>query len=174
MACFRLYCGMMKIEIVGAGVLQEVAEPVTEFDDNLAILADEMRKSMKRASGVGLAAPQVGVGKRLFVTAAPDDEFRVFVNPEILGTSVDEVWMEEGCLSVPGIYSSVKRPKKIAIQAQDLEGNFFKMKLSGFLARVFQHENDHLNGVLFIDHLDSDVLASYEKKINKLKRRSKG
>ncbi len=163
----------MKIKTVGAEVLYKVAEPITEFDDNLIDLVDDMRKSLKRASGVGLAAPQVGVSKRLFVTAAPNDDFRVFVNPEIIETSVEEVLMEEGCLSVPGIYSSVKRPKTISIQAQDLNGKYFKMKLSGYLARISQHENDHLNGVLFIDHLDSDVLASYEKKINKLKKRSK-
>ncbi len=133
-----------------AKILREKASRVEKIDQNILELVRRMRKIMKEAEGIGLAAPQIGVPLQLFV-AELNNKFYAFANPEILKLSDQKEEMDEGCLSLPGIYGPVERAKKIVIQATNLEGKKVKIKAWGLLARVFQHEIDHLNGVLFID-----------------------
>ena len=159
----------MDIYTLGEDVLREKAQRVTVFDNALAIFVDAMFDTMEEADGIGLAAPQVGVPKRLFVvdTRKPGEKL-VFINPEIIGTSQEQGLHEEGCLSIPGMYYDILRPLQVSIQAQDISGKSFVTHASGLLARVIQHENDHLNGVLFIDRMDEEarakLVASYEKR----------
>ena len=159
---------MLDIMKIGEEVLREKCTPVTEFDDGLRILIQAMYETMEEADGIGLAAPQVGVDKRFFVVGLPDGTKKEFINPQITGTSVETSPYEEGCLSLPNVYHEVIRPSKVIVSAQDMNGNPFTLKASGLMARVIQHEYDHLDGVLFIDHLSeeekSKVVRAYEKK----------
>ena len=145
---------MMKIVTVGDDVLRQKAAAVPEVDEETRRFALSMIETMQQGDGIGLAAPQVGVTKRLFVCHVRGDEPRVFINPEIIGTSLELVEYEEGCLSIPGGYANVTRPDTISVQAQNEEGKRFTLEASGLLSRVIQHEMDHLKGVLFIDHLE--------------------
>jgi peptide deformylase len=147
----------MEIMQLGSAVLREKSVVVTEFNDELWDLAEKMFEAMLNGNGVGLAAPQVGVLKRLFVVCLTDGERQVFVNPNILETSVETVVKEEGCLSIRGIYHDVERPAKVRVQAQGLDGKAFTLDAEGSLARVIQHENDHLDGVLYIDRIDAQA-----------------
>lgn len=162
---------MLDIYTLGDEVLREKCEKVTTFDNALSILVDAMFDTMEEADGIGLAAPQIGVTKRMFVvdTRFPNERL-VFINPEIIGTGEKLVPHEEGCLSIPGMYSNIIRPETIKVQAQDLKGKSFVLEASGLLARVIQHENDHLNGVLFIDRMDE---VSREKLVSEYNRRNK-
>jgi peptide deformylase len=137
--------------------LREQAKPVTEFDDELGRLLEDMAETMYAAPGVGLAAPQIGVAKRIFLVDIATGEnvpsdLRVFINPEIVETT-GEVCNEEGCLSFPGIHEEVWRAERIKVRAQDAKGAPFELEADGFLAVAVQHENDHLNGKLMVDHL---------------------
>ncbi len=140
-------------------ILRTVCDPVVEFDDNLAELVGEMIDTMKdpKAPGIGIAAPQVGVNARVFIVTLGIEKKKekdyVMVNPEVLSKSEDLAVAEEGCLSLPGVYGNVLRPTAIKVKYQDLKGNWCEMKLRDLDARVFLHELDHLNGVLFIDKL---------------------
>ncbi len=168
---------MLEIYKLGEDVLTEPTEKVTQFDSALKMLVDAMFETMDEAEGVGLAAPQVGVSKRIFVvdTHRGENERIAFINPEILETSPDLVHYEEGCLSVPGVYHDVMRPSHVNIHAQDVNGKAFTIKAEGLLARVIQHENDHLYGKLFIDRLDQDehdlMVRVYERKNRTKKKR---
>jgi peptide deformylase len=147
---------MLKIRIIGEQVLRESAEEVTEFDEKLKLLSDEMIEIMHASDGIGLAAPQVGISKRLLVTdispVEKDSEPMVFINPVIL-ESTGEIILEEGCLSIPGVREEVARPEEILLKYQTVEGREKSDKFEGWMARVLQHEVDHLDGVLFIDYL---------------------
>jgi peptide deformylase len=146
-------------------VLRQISKPVETFDDELKTLVADMFDTMYDAPGIGLAAVQVGVPIRLLVIdlqepAKPEDpegkpvrDPRVFINPEILWHSDHDVPYTEGCLSVPEQYAEVMRPDKIRARWRDVEGNSFEEEIDGLLAVCLQHEMDHLNGVLFIDHL---------------------
>ena len=142
----------------GDPILNKVCRPVTKFDDRLATLLDDMRETMIAADGIGLAGPQVGMLRRLFVvldtTDAPEEipedyeyKFIDFVNPEILAVSEEEETSYEGCLSFPGHNGAVTRPEAIKVRAQDRNGEWFELEADGLLARCIQHENDHLDGV---------------------------
>jgi peptide deformylase len=144
---------MMEIVTYGDPVLEKKAEAVTEFDAKLVKLVDEMLVAMESDKGVGLAAPQVGLSLRVFVTEVDGDKKRVFVNPEIVATSLELVEYEEGCLSFPGLFFMVKRPASLRIQAFNEKGKPFTLEAEEFLARVILHENDHLDGKLFIDRI---------------------
>lgn len=139
---------------------------VPDINGYVAALVSEMFEAMGEARGVGLAAVQVGKLLRIFVTRAQGDGPRVFINPDILETSIEVVPMEEGCLSIPGLYTDVMRPSSVRIQAWNLKGRPFSLTADGYLARVIQHEYDHLNGILFLDRIDSKkkqrLLAGYE------------
>ena len=163
---------MLEILTLGNDVLRKKCTSVVDFDKKLEDLVVAMLDSMHSSDGIGLAGPQVGVEKRLFVCHVPDDEPRVFINPDIIGTSQEISPYEEGCLSIPGVYSEVMRPRAITVQAWSLEGKPFKMDAEGILARVIQHEMDHLKGVLFIDHLTEKkrmrIVSQYEKRMSKV------
>lgn len=169
---------ILKLAYYGDPVLRKKAAPVTEITDEIKKLVEEMTETMVERKGVGLAAPQVGQSLALFVTQFPtemeEDKWvpgptEVFINPKILDVS-DNTWeYSEGCLSIPGIYEDVIRPHKIRIRAQNLQGEVFEREIEGYNARVCLHENDHLNGVLFIDRLDPKVKKSLEPKLRKLR-----
>jgi peptide deformylase len=143
------------IRVFGDPVLKQRAAEVTDLDGKLAKLAQDMIDTMYGAPGAGLAAPQVGVQKRIFVYDAGEGA-RVIVNPAIVES--DGEWTyEEGCLSVPGLYWHITRPKVVHLTGFDLEGNEVSIEADEFEARVFQHEMDHLNGTLLIERLDPDT-----------------
>jgi peptide deformylase len=147
-----------KLRYYGDPILREVCQPVTEFDDRLAEEAKEMIETMHRERGIGLAAPQVGMSKRLIVvvrmkdTEDVDAEAFALVNPEIIEKSKQTWEYEEGCLCIPGVVGKVVRPEDVVVRYQDLEGNELTIDANGMLARVLQHEIDHLNGRLFVDY----------------------
>jgi peptide deformylase len=149
--------------------LRQKAGPVKNINDELRKTAAEMIESMRKEKGVGLAGPQIGLLKRIFVTHAEGDSPRVFINPTIIWTSQEQVKYEEGCLSVPGIWADVIRPESVKIQAWNENGRVFTLEASGVLARVIQHEYDHLEGILFIDRLPD---AKKEKVLAKLQKQN--
>ncbi|MBO4330028.1 MAG: peptide deformylase [Rhodocyclaceae bacterium] len=134
--------------------LHQSATPVTEFTAQLKQLAEDMTETMYAAPGVGLAAPQVNVHKRLVVIDVSEDKnaLMVLVNPQILAQEGTQEY-EEGCLSVPGVYSKITRAARVRVQAQDLEGKPFEVEADGLLAVCLQHEIDHLDGKVFVDYL---------------------
>jgi peptide deformylase len=152
--------------------LRKSSAPVKDFTPWLKRVAARMFELMREARGVGLAAPQVGLNLRMFVInptgEAPADT--VYVNP-ILSEAEDEEDGEEGCLSLPGINIDVMRSKKLRIQAQDLDGNSFEQVESGYIARIWQHENDHLNGTLLLDRMGPVAKMTQRKKIKELEAR---
>lgn len=131
-------------------VLRQKSKEVTEFNQGLSILVRDMRKIMKKNNGIGLAAIQVGIPQRVIICEV-NDKFYSFINPVLIKVSPSTSFMEEGCLSLPGILGDVERPEKIVIRAMNLRGKTKKIKAFGLLARVIQHEMDHLDGILFID-----------------------
>ncbi len=145
---------MLEIITYPAKILRTVARPVVVFDDNLANLAANMAEAMLAADGVGLAAVQVDQDLSLFVKREKDKDYKVFVNPKITYYSSDKEMSEEGCLSIPGVFGILPRSKKIHLKYQDLAGKTHKETIKGFAAIVCQHEVDHLNGVLFVDHVN--------------------
>ncbi|MGE0327940.1 MAG: peptide deformylase [Polyangiaceae bacterium] len=155
--------------------LREVGQPVTVFDDELRQLVEDMAETMYDAPGVGLAATQIGVAKRLFVIdIAGEDEpsdLKVFINPEILELDGTQVW-EEGCLSFPGATEEVKRAEVVKVRAQDEFGETFELEADGLMAVAIQHENDHLDGVLMIDKLNAIKKRLFSRKLNKAKQAS--
>jgi peptide deformylase len=148
-------------------ILRQKSKPVKDINDELRKTAAEMIEIMHKDRGVGLAGAQVGLLKRIFVTHAEGDKPRVFINPSLVWTSQEQISYEEGCLSVPGLWAEVVRPEKIKVQAWSENGRAFTLEASGVLARVIQHEYDHLEGKLFIDRLDE---AKREKLLSKLKK----
>jgi peptide deformylase len=144
------------IRVYGDPVLRQRAREVTEIDGRLATLVDDMVETMYAAPGVGLAAPQVGIQKRVFVYDLGDgDGPKVVVNPTV-SESRGEWTYEEGCLSVPGLSWPIVRPKEVHLTGWDLQGNEVSIEADEFDARVFQHEVDHLDGVLLVERLDDD------------------
>jgi len=132
-------------------------EPVTDFGPELQALVDDMAETMYAAPGVGLAATQLGIAKQVFLIdiATGDDEpsdLRVFINPEILEASGEVCW-EEGCLSFPGVHEEIDRAERVKVRARDRDGKVFELEADGLLAVAIQHENDHLEGKLMVDHL---------------------
>ncbi len=157
----------------GAPGLETPSKPVKAFDDKLQELVTDMFESMYAASGVGLAAPQIGVALRLAVidvSLGKNPEAKlVCANPDIIALE-GEQREEEGCLSVPGFRGYVMRPQYVTVRAQDASGKEFEMRGEGLLARAFCHEIDHLNGVLFIQHLSMLKRDLIKRKIRKLKK----
>ncbi|WP_312160740.1 peptide deformylase [Phenylobacterium sp.] len=146
-----------EILVVPNPVLKLVSEPVAKVDDDLRALMDDMLETMYDAPGIGLAAIQIGVPKRVIVMdiSGPDDEKapRYFVNPEILWSSEETAPYEEGCLSIPEIYDEVERPARVKLKYLNYQGEEVVEDAEGLFAVCIQHEMDHLEGVLFIDHL---------------------
>jgi len=158
---------MLNIVTLGDERLQKHSIVVPDFDGEIQSLTEQMFDTMYTNKGIGLAAVQVGKLIRLFITHIPDDGPRVYINPEIVETSVDQGTYEEGCLSVPEVNAEVIRPAHVRVQAWNLTGRPFSLDADQLLARVIQHEFDHLNGVLFIDRLNPKkrerLVRRYEK-----------
>ena len=141
-----------QVRVFGDPVLRKVAAEIDDVDGKLVKLVDDMLETMYAEPGIGLAAPQVGVGRRLFVYDIGEGP-EAIVNP-VIAESRGEWVYEEGCLSVPGLYWEIVRPKEIHLTGYDLDGNEVSVEADELLARLFQHELDHLDGVMLIDHLD--------------------
>jgi peptide deformylase len=159
---FYLNMALRKIIYADDTRLKQKAKRVKQFGPPLKALADDMLETMHAAHGLGLAASQIGLLQRLFVVQLPEDEEDpqsgkpfVLVNPEVVKTSRHEVEGEEGCLSIPTWYGLVWRPEWVEVKAQDTNGKPMRIKAEGLLARVFLHEMDHLDGVLFVDRVES-------------------
>lgn len=156
---------MLKLYTLGEEVLREKCENVEVFDQELSDFIDQMFIKMKESEGIGLAAPQVGVSKNIFVIEI--DKKLEFINPKIIQTSTAMQIDEEGCLSIPGFYKEIQRYKEVVVQAQRRDGKFFKLRAKDLLARAIQHESDHLKGILFIDYLDEEEQMMVKKKLGK-------
>ena len=156
----------LDIHYLGDRVLRQPAKRVAKIDDKIRILAKEMLQTMYSADGVGLAAPQVGINKQLLVIDTepdnPDNEPLVLINPKITRYSSTRCDFDEGCLSVPGVYLEVNRPEAIEVTYKDENGKPKKLQAADFLARVIQHEMDHLNGVMFVDRVENEIALNEE------------
>lgn len=161
---------MLRIRTFPDPVLRQKAEPVTSFDGEFQQLVDDMAETMYDAPGVGLAANQIGVTKRVFVVdCAGEDEpsdLRVFVNPEITEKEGEVVW-KEGCLSFPGVSENVERAEAVHVKALDRFGKPFELDAEGLLAIAIQHESEHLDGSLMIDHLGPVRRRIVQRKLKK-------
>ena len=158
----------LKIYMLGQETLRTPANRIVKVDDSIRKLAKDMLITMYSAKGIGLAAPQVGVQKRILVIDLnfedPESPPNVFINPEIISSSASVDTYEEGCLSIPGVYLNVVRPSSIKLSFRDEMGRPKKMNAEGLMARCIQHEIDHLNGVLFVDKVtDQDELKKQLK-----------
>ncbi|MBM88383.1 MAG: peptide deformylase [Gammaproteobacteria bacterium] len=155
--------------------LRQVASPVTSFDEALEVLINNMLETMYEANGIGLAATQVNVHQRLLVVDVSEEKEspQVFVNPkfEVIEDELSEY--DEGCLSVPGFYETVSRPKGIRVFAQDKQGNSFELEVEGILSTCIQHEIDHLDGKLFVDYLSPLKRSRIRSKLEKEQKASK-
>lgn len=145
---------LMNILVYPDAPLTEVALPIVKFGPELKKLAEDMLETMDAGNGVGLAGPQVGLRQQIFVLCEPDGEPMCLINPEIVEMD-GKAYGEEGCLSLPELYAPVPRATRIRVRAQDVEGNPLDFEAHDFLARIIQHEYDHLQGKLFPDRLDA-------------------
>ena len=139
-------------EATGVNLLRQKSRPVLTINEDVAELVAHMEKIMRAANGVGLAAPQLGILQRIFVYDAGDG-FQAIINPKILGRKGEQVGIE-GCLSIPGLQGDVARAEEVVVKGVDQHGKPVRIRGDGLTARVIQHENDHLDGILFIDHAD--------------------
>ncbi|MDR0387213.1 MAG: peptide deformylase [Treponema sp.] len=157
----------MDIITLGNELLRQKAETIRPIDASYRKIAGDMIEALHEGRGVGLAGPQIGLMKRIFVVHVEGDEPRVFINPSIIETSRDMVKCEEGCLSIPGLWADVIRPSAVRVQAWNEKGRPFTLEAGGILARVILHEYDHLEGILFIDRISEPkrnrILAKFEK-----------
>ena len=164
------------IVLWGSEVLEKPSDPVTDITGDEVKLVQDMIETMYKAPGVGLAAPQIGVSKRIMVTDTSSgekkDQLFTIVNPEIVET-IGEQYEEEGCLSIPGFSATVVRPKKIVLSGVDLNGKEIVLEGSDLLARAFCHEMDHLDGKFFLDHLSFIKRDMIKRRIKKLIRQGK-
>ena len=157
----------MQILTLGNEALRQKALPVKEIGPEYIEVSEKLLSIIQAEKGIGLAGPQVGIQERIFAVHVQGDVPRIFINPSIIETSQETHKFEEGCLSVPGIYSNVIRPKRIKVQAWNERGRPFNLEADGILARVILHEYDHLDGILFIDRISEQkrnrILAKVEK-----------
>ena len=160
----------LAIRTYGDPVLKEVTKEVTDIDGRVARLVEQMVETMYAAPGAGLAANQVGVARRIFVYDIGDGPITI-INPQI--TETDGEWTyDEGCLSVPGLSWEITRPNAVHLVGLDLDGNEVSIEADTLEGRVFQHEMDHLNGVLLVEHLDEEQRKKARRALNKLKLRN--
>jgi peptide deformylase len=162
---------VLKIEMLGAPVLRQRAAEVEAVDDDVRRLVRDMFDTMYAANGQGLAAPQVGVSRRIIVVDVPNSESPAFalINPRVVEQSKETSRAEEGCLSIPGVSEVVERPSKVVVEGLNTEGSPVRIEADGDLARCLQHEIDHLDGILYIDRLSplkrKLLLAQYRKQM---------
>jgi peptide deformylase len=174
---------LLPLAYYGEAILRRKADPIVEINDDIKKLVDEMVETMDASDGLGLAAPQVHHSIRLFVIRMPVEteegqldlgEVRVFINP-VLSAPSSETWKaSEGCLSIPAIHSDVERPREITVEYTNLEGKRKKERFSDWPARVIMHENDHINGILFIDRLEKEEKAQLKSFLRQLEERIHG
>ncbi|MBP5567898.1 MAG: peptide deformylase [Treponema sp.] len=168
---------ILDITKLGEDILRQKAQPVEEVNDEIRQLAEDMFETMLAADGVGLACPQVGKSLRMFVLIADDNVRRVFINPQIIQTSKEVCDYDEGCLSIPQVYETITRPQKVTVQALNEKGRPFTLDADGFLARIIQHEYDHLEGILYIDRGDKDfaekTTAQFKKRAERAAQKEK-
>ena len=145
---------VMAIKTLGEPVLRERSRPVERFDGSLSRVVNDMFETMYAAPGVGLAAPQVGISLRFFVYDDGEGNKGFVANPQLSDMARHEL-NDEGCLSIPGPFHPTERASNVRLQGQDLDGSRLDVEADGLLARIFQHETDHLEGMLFIDRLDA-------------------
>ncbi len=157
---------------LGQDILREKSEPIPEVTDEIRTLAEDMFETMIATEGVGLAGPQIGKNIRIFVAIADDDVRRVFINPQIIKTSEELSDYDEGCLSIPQVYETIRRPAKVTVQAINEHGKPFTLEADGLLARIIQHEYDHLEGILFIDRGDKDFAEKTEEQFKRRAQRT--
>ena len=164
----------MNIQVYEAKILRTKSTPLEkeEINDELRKTLDEMVETMRLANGVGLASNQVDIDRRYFVLEI-DEIVKKCINPEILEVLDDNVEMEEGCLSIPGIFKRVARPNKIKVRYLDENGNVVEEVMEGLWAKSFQHETDHINGMMFIDRLSPINKSLIRKRLENIKRHSK-
>ncbi|MDP1880682.1 MAG: peptide deformylase [Parachlamydiaceae bacterium] len=174
----------LRLAYYGDEILRKKTTPIDDIDSTILQLIEDMTETMQASNGCGLAAPQVHQSLSLFITKIPkynddDDEkvdsgeLRVFINPKIISFS-EELWpYEEGCLSIPGMRAVVDRPLKVTIEAIDQHGQIFTEEFEKFDAHVIMHENDHLNGVLYIDRLPPKKRKSIDQFLKSLKKKHK-
>jgi len=150
-------------------VLRQKAQTVENFDEDLKLLVEDMIETMREAPGVGLAAPQIGISKRIIVVEFGDEydetvpnQLYVLINPEITKISNATLTGIEGCLSVPGLVGEVERASAVTVAGQDMDGKKVKIRAQGWLARIFQHEIDHINGVLYTDRAENIWKPEYK------------
>lgn len=164
----------------GDPILRKKCQPVEKFDEKLKQFVKDMEETMFAHDGIGLAAPQVHSSLAVFITNIPkeigEDEFeegttRVFINPKIIEHSEDEWVRGEGCLSIPGVFAPVIRPMRIKVEAYDVDGNHFVEEFSELPARAIMHENDHINGVLFIDRVKGKEKQELEAELRAVKKK---
>jgi peptide deformylase len=171
-----MFKSKLKIVTYGNPVLRQPTKPITKIDNGIKKLAEQMIQTMHAAEGIGLAAPQIGKSLALFVvdTSAVEEEASpmAFLNIEILESS-GSIAYNEGCLSIPGVTAEVDRPDKIKIRYLDLHGKRHEGMAEGILARVIQHETDHLKGKLFIDYLDEKTLQSFQPLLEAMEAKNK-
>ena len=154
-----------------AKVLAKAAKPVEKIDDNIRQLVEKMTDIMLQNKGIGLAAPQAGVPLRLFIISLDGsrENVRVYINPTVTPSGeLDEA--DEGCLSVPGIYTKIRRYKKCTVTATDLDGNEFTEEADGLYARCLQHEYDHIEGMTIVDRMPSTAKITHRKQLKKLRQ----
>ncbi len=159
----------MDIRTFGDSVLRRKAEPVAVIDDDIRGICQLMVEVMIRENGVGLAAPQIGISKRIFVLDA-DDELHILINPELVELSEEVVETREGCLSVPGVDAVVTRSTRAVVEGLNLKGEYVRLEGEGLIARAIQHEMDHLNGNLFLDQLSTARRQSLIKEYQRVKQ----
>jgi peptide deformylase len=160
---------MYKILTYDDKILHQSSDEIKEINAEIIELSEEMFKSMYYSqNGIGLAAVQIGVPKRMFVLDIPEIGKYTIINPKIIDKSVETQKFEEGCLSLPGIASEVERSRDIVLEYLDLDGNIQKLEVSDFLATVIQHEYDHLDGILFVDRLPPDIRLEKLKEYKEL------
>lgn len=159
----------MDIRILGDPVLRRKAKSVQVIDDEIHDICQLMVEVMIRENGVGLAAPQIGIPKRIFVLDI-DDEFHILINPELIELSEEVEETKEGCLSVPGVDAGVARSTRAVVEGLNLNGEHVRLEGEGLVARAIQHEMDHLNGNLFLDQLSTARRQSLIKEYQRMKR----
>jgi peptide deformylase len=165
-----------QIRLYGDPVLRQRSEPVDEIDDEIRDLVAGLIATVDDADGLGLAAPQIGISKRVIVVVEPGGdghrEHHAVINPEIVSACGEDV-NEEGCLSIPGIFAKVKRAQSVALKGLDPSGRDVSIEAKGLMARAFAHEIDHLDGILFTDRISMVKRSLLKRKLNEIKKQAK-
>ncbi len=170
---------MKKLTVLTYGneILRKQSEEIKEIDSELLEIIEKMYYTMEKENGIGLAAPQIGINKKLFIMKFKDEQKitdKIIINPKLINYYGEEIYYEEGCLSIPGISEEVKRKAGVYIKSIDINGEEQNIRADGLFGRVIQHEYDHLTGRLFTDLLEDDQIKKVKKKLKKLTDKNRG